>query len=43
MGSISFILLAIGWSINKVKKEHTIKYPYGSLDHLGEIGAYENK
>tara|TARA_Y100001968_G_C19010710_1_gene550381 strand:- start:296 stop:472 length:177 start_codon:yes stop_codon:yes gene_type:complete len=40
-GSTAFILLAIGWSINKVKNGATIKWPYGRLDHLGDIGAYE--
>ena len=40
-GSTGFILFAIGWSINKVKKGATIKWPYGRLDHLGDIGAYE--
>ena len=43
VGSTAFIMIAIGWLINKVKKGATIKWPYGRLDHLGEIGAYENK
>ena len=40
-GSIAFTLIALAWSINKLKNGATIKWPYGRLDHLGEVGAYQ--
>ena len=44
-GSLSFVIVAIGWAINIVRKGETIKFkwPYGRLNLLEEIGISQKK
>ena len=44
-GSLAFVIVAIGWAINIVRKGDTIKlkWPYGRLNLLEEIGISQKK
>tara|TARA_B100000965_G_C18994910_1_gene499920 strand:+ start:354 stop:497 length:144 start_codon:yes stop_codon:yes gene_type:complete len=44
-GSLAFVIVAIGWAINIVRKGDTIKFkwPYGRLNLLEEIGVSQKK